>query len=126
MERRRANASNIRSVGNDQIDGTSLRRECARDGCALSEQAADARAGHAVDHEQAHRAQDDQDHTERGVRVLDIRDPMEPRPFDEPALKKTYEMTHPVDEGTPGALVQALSQAIEKIAAQVAADAGAL
>lgn len=54
---------------------------------------------------------------------------MEVRPegqsrYDEALLRKTYEVRMPCGEKSPGAVVQALSKCLEKIAADIAADIG--
>lgn len=46
--------------------------------------------------------------------------------FDAPALKKTYELSLPAEGSGPSAVVQALSRGLERIAAEIVADAGAL
>ncbi len=43
--------------------------------------------------------------------------------YDTPLLKKTYEVLVPAARPTPGAVVEALSRGVERIAAQIAADA---
>ncbi len=46
--------------------------------------------------------------------------------YDDPLLKKTYEIELPAASPGPGGVVRALSQAIERIAAEIVADADAL
>jgi hypothetical protein len=54
-----------------------------------------------------------------------FRDPAEKR-YREPLLVKTYEVSRPAASNTAGAVVEALSVCAELIAAEIAADAGAL
>lgn len=46
--------------------------------------------------------------------------------YEEPVLKKTYMERIPAVEPAPGAVVEALSRCVERIAAQIMADAAAL
>lgn len=50
----------------------------------------------------------------------------EQRPFDEPAMKRTYDLYLPVEATPPAGVVLALSKGLEHIAAAVAADAATL
>lgn len=46
--------------------------------------------------------------------------------YEDPLLKKTYEVTRNADGSMPGAVVEALSAAMEEIAAEIASDAAGL
>lgn len=46
--------------------------------------------------------------------------------FDAPALKKTYELSLPMQGNGPAAVAETLSRGLEQVAAQIAADAGKL
>ena len=46
--------------------------------------------------------------------------------LEEPALKKTYELSLPVEGGGPSSVAKALSDGLERIAAEIVADAGKL
>ncbi len=46
--------------------------------------------------------------------------------YEDPLLQKTYEVTRNADGSQPDAVVEALSAAMEEIAAEIAADAANL